>query len=221
MRVLHVFTNPQGKYGNPVGIIIDLRNEINSNQRQKIAAESGFSEVVFINDLDTKSMSIYSPKRQIPFAGHAAVGAAYFLEQEYTTPITQLQGINGPIKTWKEGNLTWVQAERALLPSWNYEELKNSAEVEKLSRKETSVKTHTVVWSWIDQQKGLIRARTFASDWGIPEDEANGSGSMRLASTLKREITIHHGKGSVIYARPSKPGYSEVGGLVIRINQSV
>lgn len=50
--------------------------------------------------------------------------------------------------------------------------------------------------------------------FGIPEDEANGSGSMRLAATLGRKLTIHHGIGSVIYARPSTPGFAEVGGMV-------
>lgn len=70
-------------------------------------------------------------------------------------------------------------------------------------------KEHTIVWSWIDKEKGIVRARTFASDWNIPEDEANGSGAMKLANSLNRNLIIHHGKGSVIHSTPNS-----VGGLV-------
>ena len=62
--------------------------------------------------------------------------------------------------------------------------------------------------------KGLIRARTFAPDWGIPDDEANGSGAMKLAATLERSIEIIHGKGSVIYAKPWKADFADLGGRV-------
>lgn len=87
-------------------------------------------------------------------------------------------------------------------------------ELEELTGPQLPNQGHVQLWCWIDKKKGLIRARTFAPDWGIPEDEANGSGCMRLAAVLGRDITVVHGKGSVIYARPSSPGYSEIGGLV-------
>ncbi len=114
--------------------------------------------------------------------------------------VTQLAGIRGPIIIWCEGNLTWVKADLLILPEWKFEQLTKASE--------------TVVWAWIDKKKGIVRARTFVSDWGIPEDEANGSGSMLLASNLGRDLIIHHGKGSIVYTRPSKPGFGEIGGLV-------
>jgi predicted PhzF superfamily epimerase YddE/YHI9 len=82
-----------------------------------------------------------------------------------------------------------------------------------------AAKPHTVAWAWIDEAKGLVRARTFAQDWGIPEDEANGSGSMQLAVNLRRKLTLRHGKGSIIHAQPSREvGHAEVGGLVIVVS---
>lgn len=56
-------------------------------------------------------------------------------------------------------------------------------------------------------------------DWGIPEDEANGSGSMKLAHMLNRELTVHHGKGSIVYAKPFDQYVAIVGGRVKVINQ--
>ena len=92
-----------------------------------------------------------------------------------------------------------------------------SVPTEVLTNKEVAIMEHTFVWAWVDEEKGIVRARTFASDWCIPEDEANGSGSMKLATMLNREITIIHGKGSVIYARPTNNHFAEVGGYVSNI----
>lgn len=214
MNILKVFTNEQGEFGNPVGVIVDTENKISKTERLKITINSGSSEVVFVNSIENKEISIYCPQNEIAFAGHAVVGTAYFLSQEYIQTITQLKSIGGIIETWRENELTWVRGSLSILPNWNYEQLESAELVEKLNVNETANKEHTFVWAWIDETKGLIRARTFANDWGIPEDEANGSGSMRLADSLKREITIVHGQGSVIHARPSKDNSVEVGGLV-------
>jgi predicted PhzF superfamily epimerase YddE/YHI9 len=197
-----------------VGVVVDTELKINKDERQKMATESGFSEIVFINNIENREISIYSPQNEIPFAGHAVVGTAYFLSQEFNQKISQLKSMGGAIETWREGKLTWIRGDLSVLPNWNYEQLDSVELVEKLNVNETSNKEHTFVWAWIDKEKALIRARTFANDWGIPEDEANGSGSMRLTNTLKREITIIHGQGSVIHARPSKDNCAEVGGLV-------
>jgi predicted PhzF superfamily epimerase YddE/YHI9 len=215
MRVVNVFSNEQGKFGNPVGIIADIENKISKENRQEIAKQSSFSEVVFINDVASKNISIYSPQREIPFAGHAAVGAAYFLSNEYNMRVAELSGIGGKIITWQENDFVWVKCSLDILPKWNYEQLKTTNEVEELTPAQMTDKQHTVIWAWIDEKKGIVRARTFASDWGIIEDEANGSGSMKLAVMQGRELIIHHGKGSVIHARPSSvSNYAEVGGSV-------
>lgn len=216
MKVLRVFADENGWYGNPVGVVVDVKQAISKDERQKMASESGFSEVVFVNDLVERNISIYTPKREIPFAGHAIVGIAFFLNQELKHPVTEIFGIGGKIDTWQENNLTWVKCDVSILPKWKYEQLHDSTQVEALTSSSMSDKDHTVVWAWISEAKGLVRARTFAQDWGIPEDEANGSGSMQLAVNLRRELTLRHGKGSIIHARPShEDGMAEVGGRVI------
>lgn len=216
MKVLRVFANDEGKWGNPVGIVVDEEKKLNTGARQQIAKKSGFSEVVFVNDLRKNSISIYTPQREIAFAGHAAVGVAHFLKMEKGTLITKLVGIGGEIETWQEGKLTWVRCDLAITPPWNYEQLQSEQEVVGLNVDEMKNKEHVVMWAWKDETSGLIRARTFALDWGIPEDEANGSGCLKLAVELKREVSVSHGNGSVVYARPAKQtGYGEVGGWVV------
>ncbi|WKZ25783.1 MAG: PhzF family phenazine biosynthesis protein [bacterium] len=209
MKTLNVFTNEKGEFGNPVGIIVDSENKIDDKKRQQMAINSGFSEIVFINNLETKDVSIFSPTRQIPFAGHALVGTSYFFNNVLNLPTIEIISMGKVIKSWQENKLTFVEADLSILPNWNIKEYKTPEEIEQITIQEASILEHTLVWCWIDKEKGLVRARTFASDWDIPEDEANGSGAMKLASLINRNLIIHHGKGSVIHSTPSS-----VGGLV-------
>ena len=214
MKVLNVFTNENGEFGNPVGIIVDTENKIKSKNRQQIAMESGFSEIVFINNLETKDVSIFSPTRQIPFAGHALVGTSYFFNTVLNILTTEIVSMGKIIKSWRENGLTFVEADLSILPNWNFKEYKTPEEIEQITFQKSSFLEHTLIWSWVNKKAGTVRARTFAPDWGIPEDEANGSGSMLLASKLNRKLEIFHGKGSVIFTKPIGKKLAEVGGLV-------
>ncbi|MEK9143014.1 MAG: PhzF family phenazine biosynthesis protein [Patescibacteria group bacterium] len=214
VHTLRVFVDKNGKFGNPVGIILDEGKKLDTKERQQIATELGYSESVFINDFNTGNVSIFNPRKEVQFAGHAMVGTAWFINKTRNPPLDTLTCSGGSIKTWRDKDKTWIRAGLVMMPAWQYEQLKNATEVEKLSSPVTLSKEHTFVWAWLDEMKGLIRARTFAPDWGIPEDEANGSGSMKLVATLGRSIEIMHGKGSIIYAKPWKSDFVDLGGRV-------
>jgi predicted PhzF superfamily epimerase YddE/YHI9 len=111
--------------------------------------------------------------------------------------------------------LTWIKASLAGTPPWKHEQLTSVNLVENFEE----TREHTVIWAWLDENKGIVRARTFAPDWGIPEDEANGSGSMQLAAMLGKRLEIHHGKGSIIYAYPLENNSTTVGGRVKEIQE--
>lgn len=212
IHTVRVFVDKDGKYGNPVGIVIDEQKKLDTEKRQSIAKKTGYSESVFINDIDTGTVSIFNPKHEVSFAGHALVGTAWFINNIQKRPIISLTCDGGKIFTWQKDELTWIRANLSILPPWNLEQLKDTEAVENLSNMAT--KKHTIVWAWINKEKGTIRARTFAPDWGIPEDEANGSGSMLLSSKLNRKLEIFHGKGSIIYSQPFEKIFVDVGGRV-------
>lgn len=214
MVTLKVFTNEKGEFGNPVGIIFDTEAKLSKEKRQEIATGSGYSEIVFIDNLIKLEVSIYSPQRKIPFAGHALVGTAYYLRNQHKLDLTSIISMGELIKTWTEDNATWVEGLISTAPPWKFNQVDNSKVVESVAKNDRDKMEHTVVWAWADEQKGIVRARTFAPDWGIPEDEANGSGSMLLSHNLGRSLRINHGKGSVIYSKPVDANYAAVGGLV-------
>ncbi len=215
-HTVNVFVDEHDEYGNAVGIVIDLDHKLSMGERQEIAIDLGYSESVFVDMLNPLRVTIHNPQEQVAFAGHAILGAAWYarnISHIHTDTVLSMGKVS---KVVEEDNLLWVRTNKTHLPHWNVEQLASPAKVEAITVEQAATKQHTVSWAWI-KEGASIRARTFAPDWGIPEDEANGSGSMLLALELQPEntpepIEIHHGKGSVIYSRHLEGLYVMVGG---------
>ena len=90
IHTLRVFVDEKGKFGNPVGVILDEGKKIATKERQQIATMLGYSESVFINDVSVGSVSVFNPRSEVPFAGHAMVGAAWFINKTGNQPIDPL-----------------------------------------------------------------------------------------------------------------------------------
>jgi predicted PhzF superfamily epimerase YddE/YHI9 len=89
--------------------------------------------------------------------------------------------------------------------SWWHERLDSATQVDELDGPLVPEQDATQLWAWQDESAGIVRVRTFAARFGSPEDEACGSGAMRLAAALGRRLLMNHGKGSVIHAAPGPP----------------
>ena len=79
--ILDVFT--QHRFGgNPLAVIMDARG-LSSEQMQQIAREFGFSETTFVLPTSEPSqfreVRIFTPARELPFAGHPNIGTAFAL----------------------------------------------------------------------------------------------------------------------------------------------
>lgn len=82
--ILDVFTN-QILSGNPLAVVLDAEG-LDDAAMQKIAAEFNLSETVFVlppdNPTHSARIRIFTPGRELPFAGHPTVGTAILLAQE-------------------------------------------------------------------------------------------------------------------------------------------
>jgi trans-2,3-dihydro-3-hydroxyanthranilate isomerase len=124
---LDVFTDHRFG-GNPLAVFVDVP-ELPAEFMQKIAREFNLSETVFIvkphNPRAARRLRIFTPARELPFAGHPTIGAAYVLVDE------GLAGVSGgsgsflleeevglvPINVNRQENGTWfVQLTTAKLP---------------------------------------------------------------------------------------------------------
>src|SRR5207342_2659753 len=80
-HVLRVFTDDSGAYGNHLGVVIEDEAPLTQARRQAIATELGYSETVFLKDVETAALRIFTPAVELPLAGHPLVGASWFLTQ--------------------------------------------------------------------------------------------------------------------------------------------
>jgi hypothetical protein len=64
VRVLRVFTDESGSWGNPLGVIDG--QFVEEVDRQQVARELAFSETIFIDDREFGVLRIFTPVVEIP-----------------------------------------------------------------------------------------------------------------------------------------------------------
>jgi predicted PhzF superfamily epimerase YddE/YHI9 len=212
LHVLRVFTDPQGEWGNPLGVFLGGA-EVTEARRQAVAAELGYSETVFVEDRESGACRIFTPGEELPFAGHPTVGTAWLLAREGRSP-GRLRPPAGEVEVRFEGELTFVAARAEWSPPFELAEMADPAAVDALPSPPPGA-TMAYRWAWLDEEAGTVRSRCFPVEEGILEDEATGSAAISLCVALGRDLTVHQGRGSLLHAHLLGEGRAEVGGRVI------
>ena len=213
LHVLNVFTALDGSEGNPLGVFLD-GTAIAEGDRQAVAADLNFSETVFVDDLATATLQIYTPANQLPFAGHPLVGTSWLLAQTQGGAPQVLRPRAGEVPTWVEDGATWIRGRAEWSPDFNFMQLDSPEEVAALTSPPGDV-TDAYCWAWEDEAAGRLRSRNFIPMLSVPEDPATGSAAVSLAARLGRRILITQGNGCFLDARVGPEGTAEVGGLVV------
>ena len=211
VSVLRVFSDPDGRGGNALGVVLD-GGAVPAERRQAVAAELGYSETVFVDDADEGSIRIFTPAAELRFAGHPTVGTAWLLRTLGHVG-SVLRCPAGDVVTWQDGDLSWIRARPAWIHPITRAQLASPAEVEALAGPPPGEGSY-YAWAWIDEAAGTMRSRYFVPDYGIGEDEATGAAAVMMGGLLGRPLEIHQGVGSVLYVRPGPDGSVEVGGRV-------
>ncbi len=213
LHVLRVFIGPDGGGGNPLGVFLSGA-DIPERWRQRTAAELGFSETIFIDGdgPEGRLVRIFTPAAELAFAGHPTVGAAWLLTHE-GSPDPTLRPPAGPVPTRHDAARTYVRARPEWIHSMVVEQLESAALVDARPRQAMG-EPGRYVWAWLDEDRGTVRSRYFATDYGIVEDEATGAAAVMLAARVGRPLVIRQGVGSEIVAAPQPDGSVEIGGRV-------
>ncbi|MGE2718568.1 PhzF family phenazine biosynthesis protein [Mycolicibacterium celeriflavum] len=216
VTVLRVFTDPDGNHGNPLGVVD--ASSVAPDDRQRIATQLGYSETIFVDlpapGTSTAHARIYTPAVELPFAGHPTVGAAWWL-REQGTPVHTLRVPAGIVQVAHNDDLTSVQARAEWAPEFAIHDIASADELLALDPSDYPDDINHYVWTWTDRDKGELRSRMFATDLGVPEDEATGAAAVRITDYLSRDLTIVQGKGSHIYTEWSPEGWVRVAGRVV------
>lgn len=186
LHVLNVFTALDGSEGNPLGVFLD-GGAIAEGDRQAVAADLNFSETVFVDDLETATLQIYTPANQLPFAGHPLVGTSWLLVQTQDGAAEVLRPPAGEVPTWIEDGATWIRGRAEWSPDFNFMQLDSAEEVAALTSPPGDV-TDAYCWAWEDEAAGRLRSRNFIPMLGVSEDPATGSAAVSLAARLGKSV---------------------------------
>ncbi|MEW6223932.1 MAG: PhzF family phenazine biosynthesis protein [Chloroflexota bacterium] len=211
LRVLRVFVGPDGRGGNPLGVVLDGA-AVPAERRGPLAAELGFSETVFVDDAARGAIRIFTPGAELAFAGHPTVGTGWLL-RTLGLGGAMLRPPAGEVPTWQDGELSWIRARPEWIHPITRVRLASSSAVDALERAPAGEGSY-YAWAWIDEQAGVLRARYFAGSYGIGEDEATGAAAVMMGGYLGRRLEIRQGVGSVLHVRPGDDGTVDVGGRV-------
>jgi predicted PhzF superfamily epimerase YddE/YHI9 len=216
VTVLRVFTDPDRNFGNPLGVVDAGR--VDPHDRQRLATQLGYSETIFV-DLPTAGSTtahatIYTPRTEIPFAGHPTVGLSWWL-RDNGMPVNTLRVPAGIVQVGYEGELTVISARSEWAPELFVHELDSVDDLLAADPADYPDDTAHYLWTWMDQPAGSLRARMFAANLGVLEDEATGSAAIRITDHLSRDLRITQGKGSMIETTWSPEGWVRVAGRVV------
>jgi predicted PhzF superfamily epimerase YddE/YHI9 len=216
VTVLRVFTDADGNFGNPLGVVDASRVE--RRDRQYLAHELGYSETIFVELPDagatTATAAIYTPRTELSFAGHPCVGASWWLRRR-GTPINTLHVPAGLVRVSYVDDLTVISAPAEWAPEFAIHDLDSPQAVLQADPADFPDDVAHYLWAWVDEQSGSVRSRVFASNLGVAEDEATGSAAVRITEYLSRDLVITQGRGSLITTAWRADGWVRVAGRVV------
>jgi predicted PhzF superfamily epimerase YddE/YHI9 len=216
VTVLRVFTDRDGNFGNPLGVVD--ASTVAGDDRQALATELGYSETIFVDipgaGAATAHAHIYTPTTELPFAGHPTVGLSWWLRSR-GMPINTLHVPAGAVAVGVEDDTITVRARADWAPDFLLHEFGSPDDVLGADPAEFSDDAAHYLWAWVDKSAGRLRSRMFAQELGVAEDEATGAAAIRITDALERNLTITQGKGSLLRTWWSADGWLRVGGDVV------
>jgi predicted PhzF superfamily epimerase YddE/YHI9 len=210
--LVRAFVNADGEHGAEAFIVAEPDGSTLTDQdRQAFAETIGAAATVFV--IGSNHIRIFgSYGLPIQFGGHPTLATIEALHS-WGRDVDHLVPAAGRVSCRREDDGTvWVSAPAAWSRPWRHHEMGSADEVDALTFLPTG-EDFTQVWSWIDKERGLVRARLWAPRINKGEDEACGSASMILADRLGRRLIVLHGRFlSRIDVIPRGDGLVELGG---------
>jgi trans-2,3-dihydro-3-hydroxyanthranilate isomerase len=213
--------------GNPLAVVLDAEG-LSTVDMQALALEFNYSETTFVlppdNPAHTAKVRIFTPRTEVPFAGHPNVGTAFVLARESPSTAAAAASAAGMFLFEERAGLvplTLLREHGATVGA----ELVELGSRDALRRSKPNVAAHAALlpldgadaifayWRARDQppasDEAVLHARMFSPLDGIVEDPATGSAcaaTIALLATLEshepadRAWRIHQG---VDMGRPS------------------
>lgn len=211
-HVVRVFTRGD-EGGNHLGVVTDARG-LAGVDMQDIAADLGFSETIFLDQRNPPTVRIFTPGREMPFAGHPLVGMAWLMRELGIPHPGRLSCGIGDVTVGYEAAAPWIEvstkrpvrqvvnpgmvAGQLGLPDpidsawvdmpipYLLLELPTADDVADARPDQATMEALSVgeLNLFCHLGDGATKARFFAPEAGVFEDPATGSAAVALASLL-------------------------------------
>jgi len=79
--------------GNQLAVVVS-GEKLTDSEMQRIAKEMNYSETTFITSIENSKIRIFTPKVELPFAGHPTIGSAFIFQQEFMKGKTKTMTLN-------------------------------------------------------------------------------------------------------------------------------
>lgn len=214
-HVVRVFTRGE-EGGNHLGVVIESEG-LRTVEMQAIATELGFSETIFFVPAAIPEVRIFTPGREMPFAGHPLVGMTWVLRELGISMTDRLACGIGEVRVGLSDGVAWIEAspDRSVREVADAErfaaalgiatplsaawvdmpipylllELSVPVQVAAASFDEGALEEIGVgeLYLHAKAEGRRVKARFFAPEAGVFEDPATGSAAVALASKLAHD----------------------------------
>jgi PhzF family phenazine biosynthesis protein len=220
LKQVDVFTG-RPFYGNPVAVALGAE-ALETEDMQRIACWLNLSETTFLlpSSLADYRLRIFTPRQELPFAGHPTIGSAYaalesgfvekkkVLRQECGAGILEVTFederifVRGPEPRITDVRRTLPFAKKLLRievgPVWIVGEVADAQELAALKPDMNALAAFTIdheatgvtVFAPSGEKQTAMHARSFAPAHGIPEDPVCGTGNLAVAHYLRQTNSL-------------------------------
>lgn len=207
-------------FGNPVAVLIDAEG-LDTAAMQRIACWTNLSETAFLlrSDVADYRLRIFTPRRELPFAGHPTIGSAHAaIESGFVSPKNgklRQECRAGVLDLSVEGERIYVKGPQPKIrpvdkpifgaqalridvgPVWLIAEVSDVATLKPdmaaiAALSESLEATGITVFSPSPDAESAIHVRSFAPLQGVPEDPVCGSGNICVAAYLQHHKRYTH-----------------------------
>ena len=199
LHVLRVFIGPEGRGGNPLGVFLDggaiARGPSPGRRRRARLQRDGLRRRHRRRRPDRDGPHLH-PGRGAAVRRPSRPSARRGCWPRPATPVTTLRL---PRRRRRDVGRRRAVAGSAPEPSWvhdvRHEQLASAAAGRRRSRRRRWAPRGGTCGPGRTRRPGRLRARYFATDLGILEDEATGAAAVRMGDRLGRPLVIHQGVG--------------------------
>ncbi|MBO0853128.1 MAG: PhzF family phenazine biosynthesis protein [Nocardia sp.] len=213
VEIVRVCTDAAGRFGNTLGIVPS--NVLGERDPATMAALTGLHATAVLDEPASGRvrMRIHTPALEVGFAGYPVLGVAWWLADQ-GHPVKIIDVPAGPVEVQiLEDGLVWIRSRAEWAPEFSFEEFADPELFTTVDPRQFTGGQH-YIWSWTDETRGAMRARMFAPDMGIAEDQATGSAAIGLTAKLRRGLIITQGTGSQLFTEWDSDGWVRLGGRV-------